>query len=260
MSESHGNPARERILEGLRLARPRGGSAALKAAAPNVAASVSAAGTHQAPQQQRQLAARLAEALLASHAEVLHLREDEWPQTLAALAQAEQLQNWLCHPGCEAGGIFSSFVEGAGLKHLHLRRYPLAGQARPDSRKAADALPSKAALFHDIDAGLSHAVAGIAETGTLLLFSSPSQPRLLSLVPPVHAVTLRYSAIQATMAECMARNAVFHKRPLPANILFISGPSKTADIQQTLAYGAHGPKRLIVILIDDLADLSSTSS
>ena len=44
-------------------------------------------------------------------------------------------------------------------------------------------------------------------------------------------------------------------RSLPPNALVISGPSKTADIEQTLAYGVHGPKRLIVVLVDDLSDI-----
>ncbi|GAA3948331.1 lactate utilization protein C [Allohahella marinimesophila] len=258
MSDSEQQSARERILDRLTTAQPETAPADNLPMTPSASESDSSARPRSA-KQQRQLVSQLADALLASHAEVLHVREDDWPHTLATLAQAEQLRTWLCHPACEAGRMFSTYIGDRQPGALKLRHYsgeyPL-----PADQAGTRQWPDKAALFHNIDAGLSHATAGIADTGTLLLFSSPTQPRLLSLVPPVHAVTLRYSAIQSNMAECMATNAVFRQRPLPANIIFVSGPSKTADIQQTLAYGAHGPKRLIVMLIDDLAQFSSTSS
>ena len=68
----------------------------------------------------------------------------------------------------------------------------------------------------------------------------------MSLVPPVHIVLLDASKIYNTFFE--AQQAEGWANGLPTNSLLISGPSKTADIQQTLAYGAHGPKELVVLI------------
>jgi L-lactate dehydrogenase complex protein LldG len=98
-----------------------------------------------------------------------------------------------------------------------------------------------------VDAGFTTTRGGIAETGGLILWPSPEEPRLLSLVPPVHFALLDTAAIHATFFEAMRAEA--WAGSLPRNALLISGPSKTADIEQTLAYGVHGPKRLVVVAI-----------
>jgi len=71
----------------------------------------------------------------------------------------------------------------------------------------------------------------------------------MSLVPPLHIVLLEAANIYNTFHEAMLTEG--WANGLPTNSLLISGPSKTADIQQTLAYGAHGPKELVVLLIGD---------
>ena len=105
----------------------------------------------------------------------------------------------------------------------------------------------KAALFATADAGITTCLGGIAETGGLILCPSPGEPRLLSLVPPIHLVLLDPARIWDTLWHAV--RDLGWSRTLPANALVISGPSKTADIEQTLAYGVHGPKRLIVVLV-----------
>jgi L-lactate dehydrogenase complex protein LldG len=96
-------------------------------------------------------------------------------------------------------------------------------------------------------AGFTTTLGGIAETGGLLLAPGPMEPRLLSLVPPVHLALLRAERIFDTLFQAF-QELGWNREP-PANALVISGPSKTADIEQTLAYGVHGPKRLVVILV-----------
>jgi len=114
-------------------------------------------------------------------------------------------------------------------------------------------------LFHRLDAGFTQARGAIAETGTLILWSSAEEPRSLSLVPPIHFVLLDATRIYNTFYEAMTSEG--WQDGLPTNSLLISGPSKTADIQQTLAYGAHGPRELIVLAIVpddiDLAELEA---
>jgi L-lactate dehydrogenase complex protein LldG len=107
----------------------------------------------------------------------------------------------------------------------------------------------KEAMFHDTPASLTAARAAIAETGTLILWPDQHEPRLMSLVPPVHVVLLDSATIYNTFFEAMVLEG--WKDGLPTNALLVSGPSKTADIQVTLAYGAHGPKELIVLLTGD---------
>lgn len=101
------------------------------------------------------------------------------------------------------------------------------------------------------DVGLSSAAAAIAETGSILIQSGPGQSRVATLFPPVHIALLPTSRLTTDLfTYTAARNG-----SLPANMTFISGPSKTADIEQTMAIGVHGPKRFIVILYHDENDL-----
>ena len=103
-------------------------------------------------------------------------------------------------------------------------------------------------LFDSVDAGLTYSVAAIAETGTIVLQSSSASPRQLSLVPPVHIVIVDAGRVVNRLFDLTQQPA--WADGLPTNVILVSSPSKTADIQQTLAYGAHGPKRLIVILVE----------
>ena len=101
-------------------------------------------------------------------------------------------------------------------------------------------------LFDDVDAALTLAKSAIAETGALVLWPTPAEPRLMSLVPSVHFVLLDVATIHADFFSAITAEG--WKDALPTNALLISGPSKTADIQQTLAYGAHGPRELVLLL------------
>jgi L-lactate dehydrogenase complex protein LldG len=101
-------------------------------------------------------------------------------------------------------------------------------------------------LFDTIDASFTLARSAIAETGSLILWPDASEPRLMSLVPPIHFVLLDAATIHADMHSAFIAEA--WAKGMPTNAVLISGPSKTADIQQTLAYGAHGPRELVVLL------------
>ena len=104
-------------------------------------------------------------------------------------------------------------------------------------------------LFEDADAGITLSHAAIAETGTVVLRSSPQSPRLLSLVPPVHIVIVDANRVVESFFDLMHQES--WGQGLPTNVILVSSPSKTADIQQTLAYGAHGPKQLVVMLVEE---------
>jgi L-lactate dehydrogenase complex protein LldG len=100
------------------------------------------------------------------------------------------------------------------------------------------------------DCGLTSAQFGIAETGTLVLCSGDERHRLASLLPARHICLLPRSRLCGTLAEVLAK---VHRDGAPSSrtITFVTGPSRTADIELTLVVGVHGPKFLHVLLLDD---------
>lgn len=107
--------------------------------------------------------------------------------------------------------------------------------------------PGPAELF-GYDVGVSTAQAAIAETGTLVLESESERHRLVSLVPPVHIAIVEASSIVLTLGEALAAVRGAGLMKLSPTITFITGPSRTADIELTLAIGVHGPQELYVIV------------
>jgi L-lactate dehydrogenase complex protein LldG len=106
--------------------------------------------------------------------------------------------------------------------------------------------PSSSEIF-GFDIGITTAQAGIAETGTLVLDSACERHRLVSLVPPVHIAIVDASKIYLTLGETLAflQNGKAEVSPI---VTFVTGPSRTADIELTLAIGVHGPHDLYVII------------
>lgn len=114
-----------------------------------------------------------------------------------------------------------------------------------EGKKIATPNALRADLFKS-EVGVTSAQAGIAETGTLVLDSSVDRNRLVSLVPPVHIAILDASRIYTTLGETLA--VLQSGEELSPAITFITGPSRTADIELTLAIGVHGPQELHVII------------
>jgi len=100
----------------------------------------------------------------------------------------------------------------------------------------------------NVAAGITSTLGGIADTGALILWSSEEEPRLMSLVPPIHIAILQADKIYNSLLEVMQKEN--WSANMPTNAFLISGPSKTADIELILAFGVHGPKELIVLVID----------
>jgi L-lactate dehydrogenase complex protein LldG len=100
------------------------------------------------------------------------------------------------------------------------------------------------------DAGLTTAQWGIAETGTLVLVSALEQHRLASLLPPLHVAILPVSRLLGTLGDAFAALRAPDGRLASRTITFVTGPSRTADIELTLVVGVHGPKALHVLLVD----------
>jgi len=99
---------------------------------------------------------------------------------------------------------------------------------------------------------LTGAFAGIAETGTLMLLSGPTHPTTLNFLPDVHIVVLRADDVVGPYEDAWERvRAKYGAEGLPRTVNFVTGPSRTADIEQTIQLGAHGPRRLHIILVGE---------
>jgi L-lactate dehydrogenase complex protein LldG len=187
-------------------------------------------GSHQRGEDLPQRTARLRAALAAMRAEVHDVTPANWAEVLLKLATTKGLRQVL---------VGTDTPHGDEL----LAR-------RPDGIEVlAYAQPIdtwRDLLFDGIDASLTLARGAVAEPGSLVLWPSPSEPRLMSLVPSVHFVLLDAHTIHADIHSVMTAEG-WHQG-MPTNVVLVCGPSKTADIQQTLAYGAHGPRELVVLL------------
>jgi L-lactate dehydrogenase complex protein LldG len=96
--------------------------------------------------------------------------------------------------------------------------------------------------------GITGCFCALAETGTLLLLGSPEQPKTVALLPETHIAIVSRGRLVATMEEAFAMLRR-ERGQLPRATWFVSGPSRTADIEQTIVIGAHGPYRVHVILV-----------
>lgn len=148
-------------------------------------------------------------------------------------------------------------VPGAVADYLAAQNLPprLAMAPHPDLR----ALPWASRPLLEIREGraeatdavsVQHGFAGIAETGTLMLPSAPERPVTLNLLADTEIVVLRASCIVGAYEEAWDRLRA-ELDGMPRNVMLVTGPSRSADIEQTLELGAHGPRRLHVVVIED---------
>ena len=140
----------------------------------------------------------------------------------------------------------------------HLRRHNLPAELRMGADPRLGALPwSETQLDlmqgpsdgHDA-VGLSHAEGGVAETGTLVLLSGPDNPTTINFLPDTHIVLLRAADIVGDYETVWRRlRETLGPGIMPRLVNMITGPSRSADIEQTLLLGAHGPRALHIIVV-----------
>lgn len=180
--------------------------------------------------------ARLRSMLEAVHGETQLTTQADWPQRALEALAARNIGELLVSPDTAHGQQLAAHV-AASAAGLRLKAYDQPVEAWKEE------------LFFRTPASLTGTLGGIAATGSLVLWPTPQEPRLMSLVPPLHIALLKASEVHDNLYEAM--RAQGWTEGLPTNALLVSGPSKTADIQQTLAYGAHGPKELLVLILED---------
>lgn len=118
--------------------------------------------------------------------------------------------------------------------------------------KTAQALTRRKGRGEGDDAvAVSRATAAAAETGTLFLVSGPDNPTTLNFLPDTHIALIRADDILGSYEDAWNRlRDTYGPRSLPRTVNLISGPSRTADIEQVIVMGAHGPRRLHVIIVE----------
>jgi L-lactate dehydrogenase complex protein LldG len=217
--------ARANILGRIRKAQGRGPGAGSKAQLEAVQTYLRAHPRGPLPDMSGDLVARFrarAESMQSTTEEVA--AETEVPAAVARYLKAHKLP--------VAGCVWPA------LSHLDWRGAGLALEARvPRRENGGDDL-----------VGVTGAFAGIAETGTLMVVSGPDTPASTSLLPETHVAVLRAGRIVPRMEEAwdLARQAYGQ---FPRAINFISGPSRTGDIEQQLVLGAHGPYRVHIVIV-----------
>lgn len=149
-------------------------------------------------------------------------------------------------------------VPAAIADYLRRENLPTRLRMAPDPR--LDALPWDAAPLLEVARGkaeagdmvaVTGAFAAIAETGTLMLLSGPDSPTTLNFLPDAHVIVVRAADMVASYEDGWDRLRAAGRVPRCVN--FITGPSRSADIEQTLQLGAHGPRWLHIVLVGDEA-------
>jgi L-lactate dehydrogenase complex protein LldG len=102
------------------------------------------------------------------------------------------------------------------------------------------------------EVGLTHALAAAAETGTLVLVSGPENPTTLNFLPETEIIVVRAGDVEGSYEATWRKvRALYGDRSMPRTVNWVSGPSRTGDIDQKLVLGAHGPRRLHVLIAEE---------
>ncbi len=169
------------------------------------------------------------------HTEVKICTENTWGSTFRSVVKEKEI-----------GQILYGSKTDLGQQLREMREFTT--DTMPELVDYEQPIEESKDLLFGIDAAITTTRGGIAETGSLILWPTPDEPRLMSLIPPIHIAVLHANTIYNTFWEAMTTEQ--WNIGMPTNALLISGPSKTADIEQTLVYGVHGCKELVVLLIE----------
>jgi L-lactate dehydrogenase complex protein LldG len=179
---------------------------------------------------------RFQELLEAVHTEVHTVSQDRWVDKVKSIVLGKGVKSLLYPPNTEIGNTLE-----AGWSREQGRFPSLVPYDRPIEEL-------KDTVF-EVDAAITSAHGGIAQNGSIVIWCTPDEPRLMSLVPPIHIALLPVDKIHDGFQHAVTKEN--WKAKMPANVLLVSGPSKTADIEITLAHGIHGPRELVVLLLTE---------
>ncbi len=153
----------------------------------------------------------------------------------------------------EAADVVASVLDGRGRLQVLVTKEQAVPSALPAIVQSgggrAIAWPDGGrGTAESADVGITGALWGVAETGSVVVSSTPPGGRLVSLLPPVHIALLPAHGLLDTTATLFKRVALMPS--LPSALVIVTGPSKSSDIGKELAVGVHGPKELHVVLVE----------
>ena len=180
------------------------------------------------------------------------------------LKQHDSKKNiWIVKPANSAQGKGISIIDDINEVPHHVAVYLRDGNLPAVVRRGSDPLLARLPWHRggtlevtegpavDADrASISHAFAGVAESGTIVQISGPENPTTLNFLPEAHIVVLESAALFASYEEAWTKlRNTMGEGNMPRTVNMISGPSRTADIEQTIVRPAHGPKNMHVIIV-----------
>lgn len=154
---------------------------------------------------------------------------------------------FFCENETEFAEAFKAFVQEAGIKIIHVWEKHLIQILQ----QANVSISTSQESFVNCEAGITSCESLIARTGSIITTSASTSGRAVGIYPPFHVVVAYTSQIVAEIENGLKLLKNKYKNNIPTMICLETGPSRTADIEKTLVLGAHGPKELILFLIDD---------
>lgn len=173
--------------------------------------------------------------------------------------RVQLFERWAGFNQASVTRVAAADVPSAVVDYLAVNNLPAQAVMAPDPAldrydwKARPMLSLRRGLPLDADrVAVTGALAGIAETGTLVFVSDPSHPTSLNLLPDTHIVILREADVVGPLEDVFARlRARYGEGSMPRTVNTVTGPSRTGDIEQQLELGAHGPRRMHIVLVRD---------
>ena len=176
-----------------------------------------------------------------------------WKDLFASLSEKLKTDFCAVATAADAQARVLELVNERGWKKLGLHRGALVDSVTGDVPVEKMILEAgyDATELERCDAGVTECDALIAQTGSVLVTSKSAGGRVLSVLPPHHVVVAKKSQLIPDLTAAYQQLATTYGDSYPSFISFITGPSRTGDIERTLVLGAHGPKELTVILIEN---------
>lgn len=165
------------------------------------------------------------------------------PQVVAGIAREREARRLVAWDALALGGDLLAALEAGGLDPVAMPPGEVSGEERARLRR----------VVADAELGLSGVDLAIAETGTLVVRSGGGRPRSTSLLPACHVAVFDRTALIESLGQAGVFLELWHREQAPgtgAVVSFITGPSRTADIELTLTRGVHGPKEVHAVFVE----------
>ncbi len=155
------------------------------------------------------------------------------PRAVAAIAGGHDAETFVTWDDLPVSGVAAT-LQSAGVRRVD--------HWVPDKDRAEHNLS-----YRDLDMGVTGAHAALAESGSLVLMHGEGRPRMASLIPDVHIALLEVAAVEWTLASWAEKNPDLVAET--TNLVVVTGPSRTGDIELQLNLGVHGPRHVHIVMI-----------